>query len=54
MRRKNKKLFKKLKNFNNLSIDDVNYPNPNDWTSWRRSPLSHGFTPLNQINKKIP
>ena len=43
---------KKLKNFNNLSINDVNYPNPNDWTSWRRSPLSHGFTPLNQINKK--
>ena len=37
---------------NNLSIDAVNYPNPNDWTSWRRSPLSHGFTPLTQINKK--
>ena len=44
--------IKKLKNYNNLSIDAVNYPNPNDWTSWRRSPLSHGFTPLTQINKK--
>ena len=49
-----KSLFenKKLKNYNNLSIDAVNYPDPNDWTSWRRSPLSHGFTPLTQINKK--
>ena len=48
-----KSLFenKKLK-FNNLSIDAVNYPNANDWTSWRRTPLSHGYTPLTNISKK--
>lgn len=26
-------------------------PNPNDWLMWRRTYDSHGFSPLNQINK---
>ena len=43
---------KKLKKFINLTLKDINYPNANDWTSWRRTPLSHGYTPLNIINKK--
>ena len=43
---------KKLNKFINLTLKDINYPNANDWTSWRRTPLSHGYTPLNIINKK--
>ena len=43
---------KKLNRFINLTLKDINYPNANDWTSWRRTPLSHGYTPLNIINKK--
>ena len=50
-----KSLFKnkKLSEFIDLSIHDINYPNANDWTSWRRTPLSHGYTPLTNISKKI-
>jgi Glucose dehydrogenase len=49
-----KSLFKnkKLREFIDLSIQDINYPNANDWTSWRRTPLSHGYTPLTNISKK--
>ena len=49
-----KSLFenKKLSEFIDLSIQDINYPNANDWTSWRRTPLSHGYTPLTNITKK--
>ena len=47
-------LFKNkvLENFNNISDKDINYPKKNDWTSWRRTPLGHGYSPLNQINKE--
>ena len=49
-----KSLFKnkKLSEFIDLSIHDINYPNANDWTSWRRTPLSHGYTPLTNISKQ--
>ena len=49
-----KSLFKnkKLSEFIDLSIHDINYPNANDWISWRRTPLSHGYTPLTNISKK--
>ncbi len=49
-----KSLFenKELDGFIDLSIQDINYPNVNDWTSWRRTPLSHGYTPLTNITKK--
>ena len=43
---------KKLSEFIDLSIHDINYPNAKDWTSWRRTPLSHGYTPLTNISKK--
>ena len=43
---------KVLENFNNISDKDINYPEENDWTSWRRTPLGHGYSPLKQINKE--
>ena len=49
-----KSLFKNkvIKNFNDISDQDINYPSENDWTSWRRTPLGFGYSPLKQINKE--
>ncbi len=49
-----KSLFenKVIKNFNDISDKDINYPEENDWTSWRRTPLGFGYSPLEQINKE--
>ena len=41
-----------IKNFNDISDQDINYPSENDWTSWRRTPLGFGYSPLKQINKE--
>ena len=41
-----------IKNFNDISDQDINYPAENDWTSWRRTPLGFGYSPLKQINKE--
>ncbi|MGI9229048.1 MAG: PQQ-binding-like beta-propeller repeat protein, partial [Gammaproteobacteria bacterium] len=43
---------KPLVNFQNLSKDDINYPDDADWTSWRRTPTGHGYSPLAQITPK--
>jgi len=40
-----------IKNFKDISDKDINYPVENDWTSWRRTPLGFGYSPLEQINK---
>ena len=40
-----------MPNFQNVSTEDLISPNPADWTYWRRTPNSQGFTPLDQINK---
>ena len=40
-----------IKNFKDISDKDINYPEENDWTSWRRTPLGFGYSPLEQINK---
>ena len=49
-----KSLFKNkvIKNFNDISDQDINYPKENDWTSWRRTPLGFGYSPLKQVNKE--
>ena len=43
--------FRVVPNFQNVSTEDLISPNPADWTYWRRTPNSQGFTPLDQINK---
>ena len=35
--------------FRNVSSEELADPAPADWTYWRRSPQSQGYTPLNQI-----
>ena len=40
-----------IKNFKDISDKDINYPVENDWTSWRRTPLGFGYSPLEQIKK---
>ena len=40
-----------IKNFKDISDKDINYPVENDWTSWRRTPLGFGYSPLEKINK---
>ena len=49
-----KSLFenKVIKNFDDISDQDINYPKENDWTSWRRTPLGFGYSPLKQVNKE--
>ena len=37
--------------FVNVSDAELAEPAAEDWTYWRRSPNSHGFSPLDQINK---
>ena len=37
--------------FINVSNDDLINPPPGDWLHWRRTPQSHGYSPLDQINK---
>ncbi len=37
-------------NFRNVSTEELANPAPADWTYWRRSPQSQGYTPLDQIN----
>lgn len=36
--------------FRNVSESELANPDAADWTYWRRTPQSHGFTPLDQIN----
>ena len=47
-----KSLFKNktLSDYKNITTNRINYPNKEDWTSWRRTPLGHGYSPLNEIN----
>ena len=47
-----KSLFinKTINNYIPIDEDELNSPKDEDWTSWRRTPLSHGFSPLKQIN----
>ena len=35
--------------FRDVSTEELMNPAPADWTYWRRTPQSQGFTPLNQI-----
>lgn len=35
--------------FRNVSSEELADPEPADWTYWRRSPQSQGYTPLDQI-----
>ena len=42
--------FKPIDNFRNVSTEELANPAPADWTYWRRSPQSQGYTPLDQID----
>ena len=39
-----------VEGFRNVSEEELANPAAADWTYWRRTPQSHGFTPLDQIN----
>ena len=39
-----------LPGFRNVTDADLANPDPADWTYWRRTPQSHGYSPLDQIN----
>ena len=46
------KSFAPISRYENVSSEDLADPDPADWTYWRRSPQSHGYSPLDQINKE--
>ncbi len=37
--------------FRNVSTQDLTNPDPGDWTYWRRTPQSQGYSPLDQIDR---
>jgi len=43
---------KRLNNFKNISLQEINYPPDSDWLSWRRTTDGKGFSPLKIINTK--
>tara|TARA_B100000212_G_scaffold340993_1_gene322960 strand:- start:734 stop:2707 length:1974 start_codon:yes stop_codon:yes gene_type:complete len=43
---------KRLNNFENISLQDINYPPDSDWLSWRRTTDGKGYSPLKIINTK--
>lgn len=43
--------FRNPERFRNVSEAELQNPAPEDWTYWRRSPSSQGYTPLSQINR---
>ncbi len=42
--------FQPLPGFRNVTQEELINPADGDWTYWRRTPQSQGYTPLNQIN----
>ncbi len=42
--------FRTVNRFTNVSTRDLTDPPAGDWTYWRRTPQSQGFSPLDQIN----
>ncbi|MFL2848607.1 MAG: PQQ-binding-like beta-propeller repeat protein [Pseudohongiellaceae bacterium] len=44
--------FVPVSGYENISTAELANPDPADWTYWRRSPKSQGFSPLKQINKE--
>lgn len=43
--------FRSADSFRNVSTQDLTNPPAGDWTYWRRTPQSQGYTPLDQINR---
>ena len=43
---------KNLKNFKNITLQNINYPPDSDWLSWRRTTDGKGYSPLKIINTK--
>lgn len=41
--------YQPLPGFRNVTTAELQNPAPEDWTYWRRTPQSQGFTPLDQI-----
>ena len=42
--------FRPIENFRDVSTEELVNPASADWTYWRRSPQSQGYTPLDQIS----
>ena len=44
--------FRSINEFRNVSTEDLANPAAEDWTYWRRTPESQGYTPLDQITRE--
>ncbi len=42
--------FRPVTGYRNVTTQELADPAPQDWTWWRRTPQSQGYTPLDQIN----
>ncbi|MBM89073.1 MAG: alcohol dehydrogenase [Gammaproteobacteria bacterium] len=40
-----------ISDYQNISTEELANPTPADWTYWRRTPKSQGYSPLDQIDK---
>ncbi len=43
--------FIPITDYQNITTEELANPAPEDWTYWRRTPQSQGYSPLDQINK---
>lgn len=43
--------FIPITDYQNITTEELANPDPEDWTYWRRTPQSQGYSPLDQINK---
>lgn len=41
-----------ITDYQNVSTEELANPAPSDWTYWRRTPQSQGYSPLEKINKE--
>ena len=44
--------FVPISNYQNVTTNELANPDPADWTYWRGTPQSQGYSPLDQINKE--
>ena len=44
--------FVPISNYKNVTTNELANPDPADWTYWRGTPQSQGYSPLDQINKE--
>ncbi|MDO9519398.1 MAG: PQQ-binding-like beta-propeller repeat protein [Pseudohongiella sp.] len=46
------RIYQEASRFRDITSAELANPSDGDWTYWRRNPQSHGYSPLDQINRE--